>query len=138
MDELSVRNARRRLDHRVFALPRQALDGNHGIGAVGQHGPGHDLHALTGCANAQGRGTCRLDAGHPVAAHAPRPVGVADGNAVHRHPIEGRLVAFRRDVLAQHATAGFPQRTFRVGQRRHASQDQGFGFGDIGHAARSG
>ncbi len=80
-----------------------AFDGDDAIGAIGKCRARHDLDALASLqreSRVTGR-LCRLDREF---ADTLRIIGKCNRDAVHRHTIEWRLVAFGDDGLAQRAT----------------------------------
>ena len=138
VNELAPGHRGRRLHHRLVPLDHYPLDGNDGVGPARQHGAGHDLDAFRGRGNGHRRCAGALGARYPVAAAARLPCAMVDGDAVHGDPVEGGLVAFGVDGLAQHGPGAVLQRRFPGGQPAHPLQNQGLRLGDFGHGAPPG
>ena len=98
------------VDCRVAVGDAQLLDWHDGIGPCGQHRASHDLDAVTAICEGQRRvtGTLqRLNAQTTLPGAQCRRI---DCNAVHRDPIERRLVAFAIHVFAQNGVGTLRQR----------------------------
>ena len=74
-----------------------------------------------------------LDAQTP---RAGKHGAAVDGNAIHAHPIERRLVALRVDVLAKDGSRALGEGQGFDRQRRKVLRDQSFGIGGREHGAQ--
>ena len=111
--------------HRVFLVG--ILLGHHAVAAGGQHGPRHDADGLTGFQRAAGRvsGIQGLRDGQHrrVLGGGPCQVGGAEGVAVQRGAVKGRLIQGGGHIRGQ-GTA----QSLRQGQQLHAQGGEGGGY----------
>jgi hypothetical protein len=96
------------------------LDGDDGIGSVGERAAGRDRHRLARAKLAGGRppGGNACDNGKPT-----RSVGCANGEAVHCRRVERREVDLAHGLFGQHAPGGLRQRDALYGQAADALED---------------
>ncbi len=130
LDCRSVRAAARSRPRRVMLLDRHDR-----IAAGRQHGAGHDLDAVVGRGERQrriARGLRGLDA---QAARPLRRCAEDERDAIHRHAIEGRLVALGVDVLAQHRAGALADGQRFDRQAGEVLRDLLFGLGGRQHDA---
>jgi len=108
------------------------FDGDHAITARRQHRARHHLEAGIRRRERGGAlpgGLRAADAEAPLA----RPPGLArEGDAVHRHAVEWRLVALGAHRLRQHRARQRGERAGLDRQHAHAGADQRLGFGGSG------
>ncbi len=110
---------------------RDALNRNHAIAAGRQHGAGHHLEARSrGKRLGTLAGGLRASDAEPTLTRAP--VLARDGDAVHRDPVERRLVALGPHGLREHGPRQSGERARLDRQRAHVPPDQRLGFGRCG------
>ncbi len=92
------------VDVRPAVRRAHALDRDDTIAAARQHRAGHDFEARFDSGQGERRVSRGLDAGDPEASPPAAPCIRSEGDAVHGHAVERRLVAFGPHGLREHRT----------------------------------
>jgi len=116
------------------------FDAHHGVRSLGQHRPGHDPQRRVRLDGGRGRsaGThfAQQAEVHGLRRRCRPDVDRPNGVAVHGGVREGWDIAFRTDLLSQHATAGLRQGNVFCGERGDPLEDSLTRLRDRQHGRR--
>ena len=122
----------------VFNLGRvlnacKSLHWDDAVRILRQHGAGHDLHALSGSREAEGRNASSLSSDDLEASRAVLPVAESNSYSIHRDSIERRLVSLGDDLFVEHGIDCVGKRQRPLPECGHVLRYQAFRVGDLSH-----